>query len=422
MDSLIIEGGRRLEGSIKVQGSKNALLPIMAATLMHGNTYILENCPRIKDADTMVNIIVSSGGSVAFGDGTLIIDTKNSCCRDIPDTQTRAMRSSIFLLGPCLARFGKVVCVYPGGCAIGARPIDLHIKGLRCLGVDVRECGDKIICEAKNAHAGRVILDFPSVGATENLMMFAASLDGKTEIINAAKEPEIVDLQEFLRKNGVNINGAGTNRISVCGKTDYMKEPLTYRIMSDRIEAGTLMAAAAASKGKIELLDVNAKNNTAVITKLCEMGCKIHISCDTIYIDAQSTVLKAAQPVETAPYPGFPTDMQAILFALCAQAQGTSVIKECIYENRFRHAAELVKMGADVTLCDRTAVIRGRRLHGARVQSKDLRGGAALCIAALGAEGRTVVENADTYIDRGYECIEKRLASLGADVKRIKEG
>ena len=420
MDKLIIEGGKPLSGAVKVQGSKNALLPILASSVINPCEYTLTNCPRITDAYAMAQIIELAGGKLVFEGNTMRVDTSGMRKNDVPPEQTRAMRSSVFLLGPMLSRFHHVSCAYPGGCAIGSRPIDLHIKGFRTLGVCVEEIGGRIICDSTAAHAGSVHLDFPSVGATENLMMLAASLDGVTEIKNAAREPEIVDLQNFMQAQGIQAEGAGSSTVRVTGGIKY-KQKVNYNIMPDRIAAGTILCATAATHGKTELHGVDPDDLSAVCSKLSEIGCKISVKCDTIFIDATDTALCAPQIIETMPYPGFPTDMQAPMLALCTVACGTSVFCESIYENRYRHAAELRRMGADITICGRTAVVRGGTLHGATVSAEDLRGGAALVIAGLAADGTTVVENADRFIDRGYESIENTLSALGADIKRIRK-
>ena len=419
MDRLIITGGRSLEGETHVQGSKNALLPMLAAAVMRPGVYTFTNCPDISDAHAMAQIITLCGGSCSFDAGVMDVDTRYLNVSDVPVRQTRAMRSSIFLLGPMLSRFGKVSCSYPGGCAIGARPIDLHIKSFRALGADADDNAGRIVCSSGKAHCGSVRLDFPSVGATENIMMFAASLEGVTEIENAAREPEIADLQGFMRAQGIEVSGAGTSKIVVKGGIKQNPCRITYKVMPDRIAAGTLLCAAAATRGKITLRSAKYDDIVAITSKLSEMGCKIYRKCDTITIDAKCA-LCAPHITETMPYPGFPTDMQAQLLALCTTVYGTSVICERMYENRYRHVSELRRMGADIIVCGRTAVVRGGRLVGAVVKAQDLRGGAALVTAGLAAQGITTVENADSFIDRGYESIEKTLSLLGADIKRVK--
>lgn len=420
MDKFIVRGGNALRGDINVQGSKNALLPILAATLLTDEDVILTNCALIKDADNMLGILEILGATATRYGNTIRISTKNANSYTMPDKQSREMRSSIFMLGPVLSRFGKVCCVYPGGCAIGNRPINLHLSGLSDLGVTVTEADGKIMCDSEFAHAADISLDFPSVGATENLMMASVNLDGTTTINNAAREPEIVDLQNFMCALGYDVSGAGTSLITVRGGKRYVKGPIEYDIMPDRIVAGTLLCAAAATRSEITLRRARAYDMTSVLAKLREMACKVNVHDDIIHIDARAE-LKALQNTETQPHPGFPTDMQAQLFAVCTTLDGTSVIRENLYENRFRHASELKKMGANVTLHDRTAVIRGGKLHGSTVSASDLRGGAALVIAGLAASGTTVIEDVDIYIDRGYESMEVMLEKIGADIKRIKD-
>ena len=419
MEILTVYGGKKLNGDIDVQGSKNELLPILAATLLTDKDITLTNCPRIKDADNMLAILQMLGASVSTEGDKIHVSTKNAYSYVMPDKQSKEMRSSIFMLGPILSRFNKVCCVYPGGCAIGSRPIDLHLRGLKDLGVKVVESDGRIFCDGTDAHAADINLDFQSVGATENLMMAAVLLKGRTTINNAAREPEIEHLQEFMRRLGYDVSGAGTSVITINGGTYSTGESVEYKIMPDRIVAGTLLCAAAITRSEITLHKARPSDMTAVLAKMKEMGCQITTCDDTIHIDAKGE-LAAVQSTETQPYPGFPTDMQALLFAVCTTLNGTSVIKENLYENRFRHVGELKKMGAKASVYDRTAVIRGGELHGATVCAGDLRGGAALVVAGLAAKGVTVIENADIYIDRGYESIETMLSKLGADIRRVK--
>ncbi|MBQ9950501.1 MAG: UDP-N-acetylglucosamine 1-carboxyvinyltransferase [Clostridia bacterium] len=418
MDKIVVNGGHTLQGEAVVQGSKNALLPILAATLLTDGEVVLNNCPCIKDADNMLEILSILGAHTERDCHSIYVNAKNVISHVMPDKQSGEMRSSIFMMGSILSRFSRASCVYPGGCAIGNRPIDLHLKGLRALGVQVNENDGRIYCDAENAHAADIHLDFPSVGATENLMMAAAGIRGVTTINNAAREPEITDLQNFMRELGIMVYGAGTSVITVEGTRIPKNTCVEYEIMPDRIVAGTLMCAAAITRSEITLKNARPSDMTAVVSKMREMGCIVDANCDTIHVDAKRA-LKAVQNTETLPHPGFPTDMQAPLFAVCATLDGTSVIKENLYENRFRHAGELVKMGAQVTLHDRTAIITGGKLHGATVCAGDLRGGAALVLAALAADGKTEIENVDMCVDRGYEEPERILCELGADALRI---
>jgi len=334
----------------------------------------------------------------------------------MPDALSKKIRSSIFLLGPILSRFRKAAVTFPGGCEIGLRPIDLHLSGLRQLGVEIREEGGMICCDGRNMRAGNVHFDYPSVGATENAMMAAVCLEGQTVINNVAREPEIADLQRFLCRMGARVCGAGTDTIAVEGVGRL--HGTAYRPMPDRIVAGTLMAAAAITGGSIHLRHIPCGDLRAVFSKMREMGCAIAEKEDSAALRAPVR-LCAFDQLQTQPHPGFPTDMQVQMLALATLAKGTSVVVENVFENRFTHAGDLNRMGANVRVNGRTAVIKGvEKLCGAHVCARDLRGGAALAIAALAAEGETVIDHAE-LIDRGYERIEEMLCALGADVRRI---
>lgn len=416
MGKFIIEGGHRLSGRVKVQGAKNAALPVLAATVMSRGEMTLFNCPEIRDVHNMLSILRELGVESYYDGDALKISGRNARSSPMPQRLSKELRSSIFMLGPLLSRFGEAVCAYPGGCEIGHRPVDLHLKGLAALGADIREERGYIICGGHNMHGGEIHLDYPSVGATENIMMAAAAVTGDTVITNSAREPEIEELQNFLNSIGGDIRGAGTSTIYIKGGMEEVPAA-AHRIMPDRIAAGTLMCAVAMAGGEAELTDVCPEHIGSLISKLREAGC--HISCgrDTLEIRAKERP-EEIKLIETLPYPGFPTDMQAQIFALCTVADGTSVIVENLFENRFRHCAELIKMGANITQKDRTAIVRGvEKLSGAVVYAKDLRGGAALTIAGLGAEGMTAVENTE-YIDRGYQRLDETLNSLGACIKR----
>ena len=318
------------------------------------------------------------------------------------------------MMGSLITRFGRATVTYPGGCEIGLRPIDLHLKGLRRLGVEIREEHGRIDCDGRRRHAGDVLLDFPSVGATENLMMAAVLTKGETIIRNAAREPEIVDLQGFINAMGGKVSGAGSSIVRIRGVDSL--HGAAYRPIADRITAGTLLAAAAMTGGEIALDGFSGDSMDAVLAKLREAGCLINESGDGLTLSAPRRL--RAVDVFTQPYPGFPTDMQAQMMALCCVAEGTSIIVENVFESRFSHAAQLVRMGADITVHHRTAVVRGGRLTGARVTARDLRAGAALVLAALAADGMTEVENV-SLIDRGYERLEETLAALGARIRRV---
>ena len=416
MDALRIRGGRRLEGELCVHSAKNAVLPIMAASILTEEKTILRHCPELSDIRYMGEILRTLGCGVYHQAGEMLIDPQRLCSHEMPDELSKKIRSSIFLLGPVLARFRRATVTYPGGCEIGLRPIDLHLSGLRQLGVEIVEEGGMIFCDGRNMRPGAIHFDYPSVGATENVMMAAALLPGATYIHNGAREPEIVDLQRFLCAMGARVSGAGSHTIVVEGV--HRLHGAVYQPMADRIVAGTLLAACAAAGGNVRLTRVPAADMHAVFSKLREMGCTLETGEDVVTLQAPAR-LNAFHQLQTQPHPGFPTDMQVQMLALAAMAKGTSVIVENVFENRFTHAGDLNRMGADVMVNGRTAVVKGvSRLHGTHVEARDLRGGAALAIAGLRAEGETIVERAE-LIDRGYEKLEDMLSALGADTQRI---
>lgn len=415
MNALRIHGGRRLTGEWRVHSAKNAVLPIMAASILTGEETHLEECPELVDVAYMADILRTLGCRIHSGDGALTIDPQSLNRHEMPDALAKKIRSSIFLLGSILARFRKATVTFPGGCEIGLRPIDLHLSGLRQLGVDVREEGGLIRCDGRHMRAGTVHFDYPSVGATENVMMAAALLKGRTVLSNVAREPEITDLQNFLNAMGARISGAGTHTVTVEGM-DRLRG-VSYCPMPDRIVAGTLLAAAAATGGDIRLTNVPCRDLYAVFTKMREMGCEIDEEESAVRLRAPQR-LTAFQQLQTQPHPGFPTDMQAQMLALAAMAKGTSVVVENVFENRFAHAGDLNRMGANVLVNGRTAVVQGvDMLYGTHVTARDLRGGAALVIAGLAARGETLVERAE-LIDRGYERLEEMLGALGAEIRR----
>ena len=415
MNALRIHGGRRLTGEWRVHSAKNAVLPIMAASILTGEATRLEGCPELVDVAYMADILRTLGCRIHSGDGALTIDPQSLNRHEMPDALAKKIRSSIFLLGSILARFRKATVTFPGGCEIGLRPIDLHLSGLRQLGVDVREEGGLIRCDGRHMRAGTVHFDYPSVGATENVMMAAALLKGRTVLSNVAREPEITDLQNFLNAMGARISGAGTHTVTVEG-VDRLRG-VSYCPMPDRIVAGTLLAAAAATGGDIRLTNVPCRDLYAVFTKMREMGCEIDEEESAVRLRAPQR-LTAFQQLQTQPHPGFPTDMQAQMLALAAMAKGTSVVVENVFENRFAHAGDLNRMGANVLVNGRTAVVQGvDMLYGTHVTARDLRGGAALVIAGLAARGETLVERAE-LIDRGYERLEEMLGALGAEIRR----
>ena len=408
----IIEGGRRLEGTTYVSGSKNASLPIIAATLLNGGINKLYNVPNIHDTQMMSKILETLGCKIKKSNGKIIIDSKNIDNYEIPENLMREMRSSVIIVGALLARKKKVIFTYPGGCDIGSRPIDLHIKSFEKLGVHVKEEFGYIMCEADEIVGNDIHLDFPSVGATENIMMASCMAKGITTIHNAAMEPEIVDLQNALNSMGAKIQGAGTNNIIIKG-VEKLKD-LSYNIIPDRIEAGTLLCAVAITGGNIKLQKVIPEHIKTLLNKLEEMGCEIKVDKNEVTLKAPKKL--KAMDIKTLPYPGFPTDLQSILGVTLTVAKGTSVIVENIFENRYKYLSELTKMGAKSTIEGRTAVIKGvRRLNKANVRATDLRGGAAMVIAGLNAKGRTCIDNIE-YILRGYEKLDVKLKSLGANI------
>ena len=415
MDILRIRGGRRLTGEGTVHTAKNAALPIMAAAVLTSDRTVLEDCPLLSDVTYMGEILTHLGCKVTRSGRTLEIDPQGMNSHEMPDALAKKIRSSIFLLGPILTRFHKATVTFPGGCEIGLRPIDLHLSGLRQLGVEIHEEGGVIHCDGRHMQAGCVHFDYPSVGATENVMMAAVLLRGRTMISNVAREPEIVDLQRFLNAMGAKVSGAGSHTIVVEGVRKL--HGISYTPMADRIVAGTLLAAAAITGGTIQLRNVPADDMHAVFSKLREMDCVLTRRDGLVVLHAPERLRPFAR-LQTQPHPGFPTDMQAQLLALATVASGTSILVENVFENRYGHVGDLNRMGADVLINDRTAVVKGvRELYGARVTARDLRGGAALALAGLRACGETIVEKAH-LIDRGYEHLEDALASLGAEIQR----
>lgn len=416
MISLLINGNQKLEGIVEISGSKNSALPILASTILEGKEYIIKNVPDIDDVKFMLEILIMLGCSAKYDGGNCYINTKNLNTYDITDDLSKKLRSSIIFLGPMLSRNKVAKITYPGGCDIGSRPIDFHLDGLKQLGVQVDEQGDNVYCVAKNAYSGTINLKYPSVGATENLMLFAVSVDGETIINNPAKEPEIVDLQNFLNLCGYEINGAGTDTIIINGKkTNNIKPVNEYSIMSDRIEAGTFISMAASTNSKILIKNIETDYIKSISSLYKKLGCSISEEKSSIYIK-NNGILKATDVI-TAPYPGFPTDLQAQTMTSLTIANGISTIEETVFENRFKHVSELNKMGANITINGKKAIIKGvKKLHSANVNIKDLRGGAALIIAALAAEGITIL-NGMEHVYRGYEHLISKLSRLGADIK-----
>ena len=417
MDRLVIEGGRRLQGTIPVSGSKNAALPILIATLLTDELCVVENCPTgLRDIRTTVRLLESLGKKVSVNGSTVRISSTGSLKTQAPYEIVKQMRASVLAAGPLLARFGLVRVPIPGGCAIGLRPIDIHLKGFEAMGARrIADQGD-IIMSAARLNAVPLKLRFPSVGATQNLMMAAAVTPGRTTIKNAAREPEIEDLADFLTQLGAKVSGAGTSTVVIEGRA--MLHGARHKVIADRIEAGTFLIATAAARGRVRLLGAEAAHLGAVIAGLKKTGAKITSGRGWIEIAMDRRPKPVA--VKTAPHPGFPTDLQAPWMALMTLATGFTKVSETVFENRFMHAAELGRMGAQIAVSGSAAVVAGvEQLSGAPIMASDLRAGAALLIAALAAKGRTVISRV-YHIDRGYEAVERKLARAGARVERLK--
>ena len=418
MASYVIEGGRKLTGEVYISGSKNASLPIIAATLLNKGITKLYNVPNIHDVQIMLKILKVLGCKIKKSSGKIVIDSRKINKKEIPEELMNQMRSSVILAGALISRNKEVVFSYPGGCDIGARPIDLHLEGFRKIGIDIEEKSGYIKCNCDNIIGSEITLDFPSVGATENIMLASVYGEGTTIIKNAAREPEIIDLQNFLIKLGANIEGAGESVITIEG-INKVKKDISYTVMPDRIEAGTMLCAAAITGGNIKINKVIPEHISSVIYKLEKMGCIINSKKNSIYIEAPKKL--KAEDIKTMPYPGFPTDMQSIMASVLTVSKGSSIVVENIFENRYKYTNELIKMGAKIKVEGKTAVFKGvRKLSGAKVKSTDLRGGAALVVAGLSAKGKTEITNIE-YILRGYENLEGKLKKLGAKII-IKEG
>ncbi|MFF2482888.1 UDP-N-acetylglucosamine 1-carboxyvinyltransferase [Paenibacillus sp. NPDC058071] len=415
MDKLVIEGGKPLSGTIVIQGAKNAALPILAASLLADGTTTIEHVPKLLDIEVMLNILRELGCRAEHTGDTVVLDTATAHTSHVPESLMGQMRSSIFLMGPLLARFGETQVYQPGGCAIGERKIDLHLQGLEALGAEIEELGNKIVCRAEKLRGADIHLAFPSVGATENIMMAAVLAEGRTTINNAAREPEIQDLQRFLVAMGAKVFGAGTDTITIDGVASLT--PCQYSVIPDRIVAGTIMVAAAATRGQVTLMNTNPGHLSSLIHVLRRAGVQVAVDGDIIRVGSSSRP-KAVERIVTAPYPAFPTDLQSQVMVLLALADGVSIMKETIFEGRLKHVDELSRMGADIRVDLNAAILRGvPRLYGATVEATDLRAGAALVIAGLAAQGKTIVEQIH-HIDRGYDRIESMLSRLGARISR----
>ena len=415
MSTYIVEGGRPLEGSVEVHGAKNSVLPILAACLLAPGECVIRNCPDLSDVRASLDILRRLGCRAERQGEAVVVDASAPTGWDVPDALMREMRSSVIFLGAILGRMGRAELCAPGGCELGPRPIDLHLAAIRALGGAVEERGGVLRC-AGRLRGADIVLSLPSVGATENAMLAAVSAGGVTTITNAAREPEIVDLQNFLNTLGARVRGAGSSVITVEGGA-----PLhggSYTVPADRIVAATYLAAAGCAGGDVELTGVDWRRLSTVTAVLREAGCRVASTPDTIRITARGP-LRGVPPVRTAPYPGFPTDAQPPLMAALAGSRGCTVFVENIFESRYRHVDELSRMGADIRVEGRVAVVYGvPRLHGAKVRAADLRGGAALVVAALGAEGESAVSGV-RHMDRGYQSLEGDLSALGASIRRV---
>lgn len=415
MAKYIIKGSNKLEGKVKISGSKNAALPIIAASILNAGKTTLYNVPNIHDTQMMFEILKNLGGKVEKKNNKIIIDTSKIKKYEIPEDLMRQMRSSVILAGSLIGKYQKAIFSYPGGCDIGTRPIDLHLKGFEKLGINITKNYGNISCICDKIVGEKIDLDFPSVGATENIMLASCLGEGTTQINNAAREPEIIDLQNFLNKMGAKIQGAGSNKIQIEGVKKL--NDVSYNIMPDRIETGTFLCAAAMSQGNIIIENTNINHITPIISKLEEANCKLKLEKDKIELKAPKK-LKALE-IRTMPYPGFPTDMQSIFVSMLTIAKGTSIIVENIFESRYKFTQELIRMGAKITIEGKSAIVKGtRKLYGANVNATDLRGGATLVLAGIVAKGETTIENIE-YILRGYENLNKKLENLGVNIKMV---
>ncbi|NLA57699.1 MAG: UDP-N-acetylglucosamine 1-carboxyvinyltransferase [Firmicutes bacterium] len=412
MRRIRINGRRQLKGLIPISGAKNAVLKLMAAALMAPGESVIHNVPHIQDVFTMVDLLKTLGVGVQFEENTLRLAVGEQIGEEAPHELVRKMRASIQVMGPLLGRLGRVRVSLPGGCAIGERPIDFHLKGFKQLGAQIREEHGYIYAEVKELRGVDIQLDYPSVGATENLMMAAALAKGTTQIRNAAREPEIIEVQNFLNQMGARIRGAGTDVIRIDGVETL--HPAEHTVIPDRIEAGTYMVAGAIAGGEVTLQPVIPQHVSSLIAKLEEAGIEVSVEDDKITV--YSTGSYRAVNFQSLPYPGFPTDLLPQVMAMMTLAKGTSVIRETVYTNRYKHVSELRRMGANIILADRSAVVQGvSALSGAEVVVPDLRAGAALVLAGLGAHGTTIVED-DGHLDRGYDNLVGKLQGVGAEI------
>ena len=416
MSNLIIYGNNKIFGEISAESAKNAMLPLISACIMYEGKVTFNKCPKLNDILVMLEIIEYLGGKYSFNGDELTVDCSSLYNYELPFELTKKIRASIFMVGAILGRFHKACFCLPGGCNIGERPIDIHLEGLKQLGVEISSC-ECIYCRTNKLIGKEITLRYKSVGATENLIMAGVLAEGKTIINNAAKEPEIMCLVKFLKLIGAKIYGAGTSKIVVEGVKKLNKENITFSPISDRIEVGTYMLLTMSVGGEILIKNTNINHNLSLLKKIYNNACKIVVDNDKIYIKS-SGAGKSLGYIKTSPYPMFPTDLQAQLVAYSSTLRGTTVVEETVFNGRFAHCFELNKMGANISVKNNRAIIKGvDGLIGAEVVATDLRGGASLVIAGLKAEGKTIIRNAEN-IDRGYYQIEKKLQQLGANVKR----
>ncbi len=415
MQSIVIEGGKRLSGDVKISGAKNSALPILCASLLAPGEHVVSNVPELQDVITMGRLLENLGAGVQSSDGVFHIDTENLAKDEAPYELVKTMRASVLVLGPLVARLGSARVSLPGGCAIGARPINLHLAGLRDMGAEVEIEHGYVVAKAKRLKGARIYLDTPTVTGTENLMMAATLAEGRTVLENAACEPEVTDLAACLSSMGAKITGAGTDTVRIEGVSEL--RPMKYSVMPDRIETGTYLAAGAITGGDVRITGCEPAHSAALLTKLRECGFEIEKGPG--WIRLKGCDRPRAVDIKTLPYPGFPTDMQAQFMALMCVADGLSVITETVFENRFMHIAELKRMGADIKVQGNAAVVQGaENIFGAPVMATDLRASASLVIAALAAKGSSEISRV-YHLDRGYERMEEKLRGIGARIKRV---
>ena len=418
MEYLEINGGKRLEGSIDIGGAKNSVLPILAGCVLVKGVSVIHNCPKLSDVDITIHILEHIGAEVKRENDTLIVDTSSVGRSDVPKELMQELRSSIIFLGALVSRTGSACMYLPGGCEIGLRPVDLHLRGLSALGYKVDFDGNNICCYSDNVKGEEIVLPFPSVGATENIILASVLAKGKTTIVNSAKEPEIEDLADFLNKAGAKIKGASTPVIEIEGVQEL--HSVEHSVIPDRIIATTMMCASAITSSELRINKIHLSHLKPVYPVFDEMGCELRLDKNALTIKPPKRI-RRVKKINTLPYPGFPTDCQSPVMAVLTKARGTSVINETIFEERFKHISQLNRFGADIIVNDKTAIISGvRNLHCADVICTDLRGGASVVVEALASEGVSTVRNI-SHIDRGYEKIEEQLQQIGADIKRIND-